>query len=961
MANYYISPTGNDSNDGLSTGTPWLSLSKITSGSFNPGDNIYLEKDGIFNGTLTIPNSGSAGNLIQLSQYGAGSNIPIINSLFTIPSWTSIGSGLYTYTSGSFPSYLKTVKFDGALKGKGRFPKSNFLTISAVAGVADDWVESTSLPAIDYSGAEIVIRKQRFIYHIAEVASVSGDRVYYGPDAFTGTYPAQVGYGFFLQNHVSTLTELGEWMYDSTSQTITMYFGAEDPSTHTIEVGLYENAISLTNRSYLNINSIGIRGFNGSGILGNTVTNSQFSNLDLSFLGNDGIIFSDFSSGNCSISNSLISNVHNSSIYANYTCSNMSVTGCRITNSGIIIGGSGAYGNGDSKNLGICLQLGDNNLIQGNYVFNTGFNGIVNNGNNSLVHQNVVDTFNTMKDDGGGIYYSLGGTGFSLTTQANITENLVVNGMGYALGTNDPSYVVYDIYMDDLQNDVNIEANSCLNSRGGSLYIHNATDIVINNNLFAGAKKQITFSEDSSLEISGITFTNNRVYCTRPDQIYASCYSQDNGFATWGTFNNNDYRHVQNQLGMFEVYGNDTLPYNFGKSFTEWKSIIAGDAASTVDTYETYPPTGYTVLETIFDKTYPDSGSVTSGLGGFSFLDGATATFDSGTALLTKTSAGRRAGYMNFGSVTSGIQYLLTVEAYSNSAPQYISLNTESTYSSAYGLPKSKRLEITSASPTVYECLLEDLTTDASDQLLWLMESTFGNINIVNVKLERLETFTFTQILQLLYNNTEDPVTFNLPYNAQPLPSGTISNSFTLDPMEALPILQLEDGPSTTTTTSSSTTVTTTSTSSSTTTSSTTASPGTTTTTTSNTTLQPPSTTTSTTLQPPSTTTTTSTTSAPVTTTTSTTGAGTTTTTSTQVPASTTSSTTSTSTSSTTTTSTTGVPTPTTTTTSTTKCIKRCTKNIKYKGPRLANLGVEINDQINSIFKKINDILSGIS
>lgn len=981
MANYFISPTGNNSNDGLSELTPWQTLSKITTGSFNPGDTIGLKDDSTFVESLTIPSSGTVGNPIQISRYGSGTNKPKITSFFTVPSWTSIGSGKYTYTSASFPTYLKTVKVNGNLQGKGRYPKASFLTISATSGASDFWVESSSLPAINYAGAEIAIRKQRFIYHVANIASVSGSRVYYGPDSFTGTYPAQVGYGFFIQNHTSTLTEVGDWMYDSSTKTITMYFGANDPNSYTVEIGTINNALSISNKSYLNINNLNITGFNNSGIMGNTVLNSVFNNLDVSFCGNDGILFSDFSSGNCTISDSTISNVHNTGLYANYNCSNMAVTGCSVTNAGLIIGGSGAYGNGDSKNLGICLQLGSNNAIENNYVYNIGFNGIVNNGDNSLVYRNYVDTFNTMKDDGGGIYYSLGGTGFSLSTAANITENIVVNGRGYALGTNDPSYVVYNIYMDDQQNLVNIEGNTSLYSRGGGLYIHNATDININNNLLAGSLRQFNFSEDSSLPINGITFTNNKVYCTSPEQIYGFAFSQTNNFINWGTFNTNDYRQVQNNIGMFEVYGNGTLPYNFGKSLTEWKAIVGGEAASTVNVYETYPPSDYTVVQTLFDKTYPTPASLIGGLATFSYLDNATSTFDDATDKLTKTGAGKRAGYMNFGQVLANTQYLLTANIFTESGtPQYISLNTESSYTNPYGLPKSKRLEI-GASLTEYKMLIEGLNADASDQLLFLMESTFGNINITSLKLERLQTFTFEQKLHVLYNETDAPITFNLSYNAQPLPSGTIASSFEVNPFESLAIIQLEDLPTTSTTSTSSTSTSTSSTSTSSTststsTSTTTVAPTTTTsttgahtTTTTSTTGTPTTTTTSTTLVPP-TTTSTSTTIAPVTTTSTTSTLATTSTTSSTTIAPTTSTTststtilpTTTSTSTTeapvtTTSSTTALP-ITTTTTTTTRKKGYPSAPIKYKGPKLKNIGTEIGEFINSILKKINDLLT---
>ncbi len=70
---YFVSPSGNDSsNNGLSSSTPWKTLSRVNAASFSPGDLILFEGGQTFSGKLYIKNSGSAGYPIKFSSYGTG-------------------------------------------------------------------------------------------------------------------------------------------------------------------------------------------------------------------------------------------------------------------------------------------------------------------------------------------------------------------------------------------------------------------------------------------------------------------------------------------------------------------------------------------------------------------------------------------------------------------------------------------------------------------------------------------------------------------------------------------------------------------------------------------------------------------------------------------------------------------------------------------------------------------------
>jgi len=77
---YYVdSATGNNSNSGTSTSTPWLSLSKVNGFSFSAGDQVLFKKDGVWSGQLRILSSGTSLSPITFGSYGSGTNKPRIN------------------------------------------------------------------------------------------------------------------------------------------------------------------------------------------------------------------------------------------------------------------------------------------------------------------------------------------------------------------------------------------------------------------------------------------------------------------------------------------------------------------------------------------------------------------------------------------------------------------------------------------------------------------------------------------------------------------------------------------------------------------------------------------------------------------------------------------------------------------------------------------------------------------
>ncbi len=101
---FYISPSGNDKNDGRTPGTAWQTLLRVDTGTFQPGDHILLQGGQTFNGIIYLAGNsqGTAANPIMITSYGTGNA--------TINPGTSVG--LLAYDMAGIE--VSNLKFAGA-------------------------------------------------------------------------------------------------------------------------------------------------------------------------------------------------------------------------------------------------------------------------------------------------------------------------------------------------------------------------------------------------------------------------------------------------------------------------------------------------------------------------------------------------------------------------------------------------------------------------------------------------------------------------------------------------------------------------------------------------------------------------------------------------------------------------------------------------------------------------------
>jgi hypothetical protein len=112
---YYVSPTGSDSNSGLSPESPWQSLSKVDSTTFAPGSTILFQDGGQWYDQLTATSSGTTSAPITYGSYGSGTQPIFWGSNVVSPSAFQPVSGAadtYTYsTDTTVNSFLVNHQF----------------------------------------------------------------------------------------------------------------------------------------------------------------------------------------------------------------------------------------------------------------------------------------------------------------------------------------------------------------------------------------------------------------------------------------------------------------------------------------------------------------------------------------------------------------------------------------------------------------------------------------------------------------------------------------------------------------------------------------------------------------------------------------------------------------------------------------------------------------------------------
>ena len=593
--NYYIDPAGNDSNTGFSMSAAWQTLSKVNSTNFSSGDSVLFIRGGVWYGSITVNQNGSANAPVIWSAYGTG-NDPLISGFIIASGWQNSGGGVYTFSSAALGSFVpQIVTLNGVVQPLGRFPKTNgkYMTSAGTTSITDPTLSNSP----SFIGAQIIVRKNHWTYTKGTVTGQAG-----GVITFTGspTYNGTPGYTYFFQNNINCLSQPGDWCYNAATKTVSMYFGSDSPSSYVVKISS-QNALVNFAKSYTDVyntfTGIGFEGGNYA-FFGSGCSHLSIINCTINAIGDNAI---DDNGSYLNITGNTITDVNNTAIVIRNNVSNCIVSQNAITRAGVVPGAGenegGLYGGGSYCGIALSDPSSVNNTIQYNTLNNIGYNGIEANGDAYLVDKNFVNNACSVLDDGAGIYTDVGTSPITYKGRT-ISNNIVLNTLGVVppgpYGPPDGLYETnegHGIYLDDNSSNITVTGNSVANCGGNGFVLHNDYNITFSNNLsYNNAGAQLLLGYDNNTPAltgtnKNINITNNTLISNSKQAniifLTTATGSSNSTFSTFGTADYNHYgslyaNQYEIQTGLDETAADNTL-----RTLVSWQTLTAQDQHST--------------------------------------------------------------------------------------------------------------------------------------------------------------------------------------------------------------------------------------------------------------------------------------------------------------------------------------------------------------------------------------------
>ncbi|WP_114751718.1 malectin domain-containing carbohydrate-binding protein [Pleomorphovibrio marinus] len=586
-ADYYFSSESGDDNRSFAQAqnpaTPWRSIEKLNSifSSLRAGDAVLFKRGETYYGTIQINRSGSNGNPIRIGAYGTGHK-PKITSFVEVKGWRSIGNGRFESQNSINSPDVKVVLLNGERIEMGRFPNldapnKGYLTISQHSGNSS--VSSSQFSSShNFNGGEVVIRKNDWIIDIHPISSHSGNTFHYSA---SGGYSPRNGNGFFIQNHINTLDSFGEWFYNKSSKKLIVYFGSANPNNYKLEVSTRDHVITKTSASsHILIEGVSLEGANNDIANFSGGSDVKISRTHFRFAGRNGIFASNVP--NFVVDSSTVEFSYNTGIGFRFNESGVKVTKNIIRNTYDI---AGRGQNGDLQGMGI-MAVGNDNLIEDNHIFNSGYNGVYFGGDRTLVQYNFIDTFCFVKDDGGGIYAYVGDNNQNRTGR-KVLNNIIINGVGALDGAGQGPVnargKAEGIFLDDNSNGIEVRGNTIGYTHNSGIKMANTRNVIVEQNTFFSANSQVLMDNNvRGTDVRNNTIRNNILFSENPDQNAYNLTSNKNDIQHFANFDNNFFlRPLGDPYSIYYRYNNGSENIPSYNNLKDWQNKFGKDRNST--------------------------------------------------------------------------------------------------------------------------------------------------------------------------------------------------------------------------------------------------------------------------------------------------------------------------------------------------------------------------------------------
>ena len=566
-ATYYVKSSGG-TGSGLDDANAW-SFSKLQATTLASGSVVLFNRGDVFYGNLTIGTSN-----LTFGAYGSG-NDPVLSGFTQLTSWTLSSGNVYFATLDV--TSLNGVTLDGVMQRMGRYPNTGYLTYTSHSTNASISGQTIGELPFNPAGAEAVIKKQRWIIDRHPVTSRSSNTLAYTNDNNYGNnnlYEPVDGNGFFLQGHLSTLDQEGEWFYDKTAKRLYVHFGTGSPSGRVVKASTLSQTLTVNTFNTISFSNITFEGSNLYGVYLIGTSNITFTNCNFRNQGGDGLYAADIT--NLTVTGGSVSNSYNTGIRVEYSGTTINISGVTVTNSGIV---PGSGRSGDATQEGINIH-GTGATVQNCTVLNSGFNGIDFSGAaNAYIFNNTVNTFCTVKDDGAGIY-----TFESVGANRLIKKNTVINAVGSFDGAESNYWEAYGkaagIYLDGGTAGTTIDSNTVTRSNWGGIFVNAINGHTVSNNTITDCSSALLIHSYNGNLARSLTITGNKLKTFNSTQVAFELHQYvDDDITLLGTFTNNYYGRT-GSLYPIRITREFSGGVSADMTLTSWQSTFGKDAGS---------------------------------------------------------------------------------------------------------------------------------------------------------------------------------------------------------------------------------------------------------------------------------------------------------------------------------------------------------------------------------------------
>ena len=796
---YFSSSSGADSRsaaEAQNPQTPWKSLEKLNAviSNLTAGDNVFFKRGDTFFGSIQINRSGAGGRPIGFFAYGNG-NKPIITGFSALSNWSQVKQNVWEGTSSSLGAVVNFVLVNGVPKRIGRYPnatESNAGYLNFENPVANISIRANLPGGNNLTGGEVVIRKNRWVVDRNTITSQVGSLITY---ASQSGYYADPGYGFFIQNHIGTLDQEGEWYYRSSDKKLGIYTSGGSGSLQNVVASTINVLVSINNQSNLVFENIVFTGSTANTFFIKNAQNIRLNNCELNFAGGNAITADNVNA--LTIENSAFNYTNNIAFNGVY-CTNALLKNNTVNCTGIFAG----MGDGDSGSYEALMIAGDNNVIELNKIDSTGYIPVTFSGNNVTVKNNYISNYAFVKDDGGAIYTWNNGSNAPANYGRKITGNIVTRGLGASEGTsNTAARYANGIYIDDNASNVEVSANTVANCEGFGIYVHNARDLAITNNTVYNNQVQLSMIQDDiapNSKVRNNSVSGNILFSLSAVQPVAEYKSNNDDVAQFGNFDNNYYcrpvddnavintlkrvngSYIFNQLDLDawkDMYGKDGNSKKTAKQFSEFAtdqistSNQFGNGAFNNDIGGLYSYSSANNCTTQWNNNAIDGGSLQVS---FSSQAGNN---NKGTIII------------NVGAVSANKTYVLRLSAKGDGG-KMLEAYLRKSFSPYSDLTDRKLAKVKSLRSDI-EFIFKPTESEANASIGLDIPEQNSPVYIDNIQLLEavVHKINISDSVRFIYNADNAANSYNLSYNSIDVKNTSYNNSISIEPFSSAILL----------------------------------------------------------------------------------------------------------------------------------------------------------------------------